>query len=276
MNNQIYEFKLGAWTCWALKDADAEATGQEAFPSASEDEIKAAAQRFGFQETIEQSYTVLLVDTGNENILIDTGNGSEHGRLFTHLATLGVHPESIDIVILSHLHGDHYQGHLNPAAGLNFPNAKHFIWREEWDFYCNPESLADERKEAPKRLAHKQRFLLPLAPHWHFLDESQPEIINGISAIPSPGHTAHHIAIRLESQGEILYFAADLYIHPAYIETPNWKYKSDFDADMTIASRKQINQRIADEQALVLAYHFAFPGIGRIVAEGEGFRWQAL
>src|SRR5688572_2958701 len=101
MNEQIYEFRLGDFTCWAIKDADAEATGHEAFPNASDEEIKAAASRFGFdfEGTLDQSYTVLLVDTGQEKLLLDTGNGGETGRLLSHLETLGVSPESITIVV---------------------------------------------------------------------------------------------------------------------------------------------------------------------------------
>lgn len=279
MNEQIHEFKLGNFTCWVIQDENGGPSAKDAFPDASEEELQAVAKRFGFEleGTIELSYTVILVDTGQQKILCDSGNGVDtggDGRLFSHLETLGISRESIDILILSHAHADHYAGILSGQGKLNFPNAKHFIWREEWDFYSSAERLAFEKNRSQERYDFSHKYFLPIAPHWHFLDEGNREITAGIYAIPTKGHTQHHIAIRIESNGEVLYFGGDAFLHPAYIENLHWGFSTDIEQEQAKESRKILAARIAEEKALLLCYHFPFPSVGRIVAEGDRFRWQ--
>src|SRR5689334_5873191 len=96
MNEQIYKFQLGDFSCWAIQDENGTPPVRQSFPDATDEEL----QRCGFEPegTIELSYTVLLIDTGKEKILCDTGNGVDtggEGRLFAHLQSLGISRESI-------------------------------------------------------------------------------------------------------------------------------------------------------------------------------------
>ena len=280
MSPQIYEFTLGNFRAWAIQDENGAPPVKDCFPHATSAELEAAAKRFGFavDGNIELSFTTLLLDTGQEKILFDTGNGVDtggEGRLFSHLASMDIARESINKVVLSHAHGDHYAGILSATGQLNFPNAQHFIWREEWAFYSSTERLAFEQNRSLERYEFIQKYFLPIAPHWHFLDENQPEIAAGIQAIPAKGHTMHHCAFRIESEGVILYFAGDAFLHPAYIENWHWGYNTDIEQETAKLSRKMLAARIAEEKALVLGYHFPFPSLGRVVAEGNKFIWQA-
>jgi glyoxylase-like metal-dependent hydrolase (beta-lactamase superfamily II) len=281
MNEQIQEFQLGDFHAWLIQDENGGPSAREAFTSATEEEIKAAAERFGFgmEDKLDLSCTVLLVDTGKEKIIFDTGNGLDtggEGRLFPHLERLGIRRESIDIVVLSHAHADHYAGILSGEGSLNFPNAKHFIWREEWDFYSSAERLAFEKNRSQERYDFIHKYFLPIAPHWHFLDEKDSEITEGVCAIPAKGHSKHHIALRLESKGEILYYLGDAFLHPAYIENLHWSFAVDIEPAEAKLTRKLLAARIAAENALVLGYHFPFPSLGRIVEDKEGFRWKTV
>jgi glyoxylase-like metal-dependent hydrolase (beta-lactamase superfamily II) len=279
MNEQIHEFKLGDFNCWAIQDQNSAHPLDQTFPTASPEEIQAAASRYGFEPNgnIELSYTALLIDTGSEKILVDAGYGVDtggEGRLFSHLDSLEISRESIDKLVLTHAHADHYAGLLSREGALNFPNAKHFIWREEWDFYSGEERLAFEKNRSEPHYNFIMKYFIAMRPHWQFLDEAQNEISEGVCAVPAKGHSKHHIALRIESKAEVLYVVGDAFLHPAFVENWHWGFGNDLVPEEASQSRKMLAEQISAENALMLAYHFAFPGIGRIVAEGNKFRWQ--
>jgi glyoxylase-like metal-dependent hydrolase (beta-lactamase superfamily II) len=279
MNEEIYEFKLGDFRCWAIQDSNSSESVAQTFLNTKPEEIEAAASRYGFalDGTIDISYTALLIDTGKEKILIDSGWGVDtggNGRLFGNLERLGISRESIDKLVLTHAHADHYAGLLSKEGALNFPNAKHFIWRGEWEFYSGEERLAFEKNRSEPHYNFIVKYFLAMRPHWHFLDEAQNEISEGVCAISAKGHSKEHIAIRLESNGEVLYVVGDAFLHPAFVENWHWGFGNDLVPEEASASRKMLAARISGENAKMLAYHFPFPGIGRVVAEGDKFYWQ--
>jgi glyoxylase-like metal-dependent hydrolase (beta-lactamase superfamily II) len=202
----VYPFTVGHARCHALKDSESEGSTADAFRHDDPEAFARAAQRHGIDlERITLAYTCLLIDLGGARVLIDSGAG---GALFDHLAGLEIDPASIDALVLSHAHMDHYGGHLDADGGKRFPNARYLMWGGEWERYSSEEHLARERKRLGERFAAIERYFLPLNAHLELLDSTNPEIIPGITAVPAPGHSHHHMAIELVSGRETLLFVA--------------------------------------------------------------------
>ena len=108
------------------------------------------------------------------------------------------------------------------------------------------------------------------------LIEREIEILPGIQAVEAPGHTLGHMAILISSEGDQLLHMVDVVLHPIYIERPEWCAAVDFIPDQVVTTRQRLLKRAAAEEALVLAFHFPFPGFGHIVQEGEGWKWQPM
>lgn len=271
MDLEIYRFTVGHARCYALKDAEDAGDTARAFRGADPAELAAAAERHGFDsERITLSFNCLLIELGGARILIDSGLG---GKLFEHLGQLEIPLESIDALVLSHAHMDHYGGHLDAAGAKRFPAARYLMWGDEWRFYSSPAQLARDRKRLGQRFEMVERHFLPLGNHLELLDSTNPEIAPGITALPAPGHSRHHLAVELRSGREVLLFVGDAAIHPLAFERPEWGFVSDADPAAAIRSRRALADRALAHDALVMGYHFPFPGLGKLWHRRDGLVW---
>ncbi len=159
-----------------------------------------------------------------------------------------------------------------------FPNARYVMWKEEWDFWTSAPTL-----EALKAVAHIKQLLLTVA-HNKFppiqgqldLVDHETEILPGLHAVAAPGHTPGHMAVAISSGREQLLYSADTAIHPIHLEYPDWYALVDFAPDQVVTTRRQLFNRAASEKALVLAFHFPFPGLGHVIQRGQGWQWQPI
>jgi glyoxylase-like metal-dependent hydrolase (beta-lactamase superfamily II) len=223
-------------------------------------------------------YTCLLVSTGSQLVLVDTGSGdiwSACGKLVSSLHEAGVEPENIDVVIISHAHGDHIGGNVDKSGRISFSNAQWVMAKQEWKFWANLENL---KTLPPFYTDIIRQKLLPISERLRLVDE-ETEIMPGIFAIPFPGHTPGHLVIAVRSEGQELLYAADAMLHPLHVDHPDWcaSHWADLDWDGVIHSRRELYKRAASEHSLVLAFHFdPFPSLGYIERAGEGWRWVSV
>lgn len=108
------------------------------------------------------------------------------------------------------------------------------------------------------------------------LIEREREILPGIQAIAATGHTPGHMALVTSSGGAQLLYISDTVLHPIQLEQPERCAAVDYDPDQVVASRLRILNRAAAEKALVLAFHFSFPGLGHVVWKGDTWEWQPI
>lgn len=207
-----------------------------------------------------------LIRTAEKNILVDTGFGS---KLFDNLNTLGVKAEDVNIIYLTHMHGDHIGGMLKDNQKA-FPNAKVYVAREEHHYWSSDEKMNEVQAkqrgsfEAARKVfaAYKDQLRLfdPVS-----LGNTDGDLFMGIKAVKAYGHTPGHSMLLLESDNDRLLIWADL-THAQAVQLPYPQIAVTYDVDpkLAIASRLETLKYVAKQNIPVAGMHIPFPGMGTI------------
>jgi glyoxylase-like metal-dependent hydrolase (beta-lactamase superfamily II) len=226
----------------------------------------------------------LLVQTSDATILIDAaldepGSSWEDGFLeawpgsvrtpgvVEGLASVGVTPEDVTHILVTHFHFDHVIGLAARRGGRlvpRYPNARVLLGRADW------ENVPEEHLE----LEAKARIQVIEELGRLDLVDGEREVVPGVTMIPAPGESPGHSMIRVSSNGEALYAVGDLFHHAAEVEHLDWMVPWANQEQM-LASRHKLLNDVASTDALVVFTHEEFPPWGRIVGdEGGGYHWQ--
>lgn len=263
---QSRSFKLGGFTVTALLDGSRPVSGSKAVfgGGASDAEFaETSAQNFIPTDQAQFFFTPTLVDTGKEKILFDTGLGQ--GGIQMALAEVGLTPQDIDVVVITHMHPDHIGGMTTDGAET-FSKARYVTGRQEYDFW----HAQDEGHRIGDLMAQK---VTPFAEKLSFLEDSGT-VASGINAMASFGHTPGHMGYMLESDGQQLMLTADLANHYVWsFAHPEWEVKFDMDKEAATTSRRKILDMLASTRTPMIGYHMPFPAAGFVETRGSGFRF---
>lgn len=284
-NAGFYRFKLGSFELVSLSDGTLSVPAAVFAGNATPEEVAAVLQA-GFQsETLTPDCNVLYVNTGQNQVLIDTGNGSlgaaSAGKLLDNMQAAQIDPAAIDTVIITHAHGDHVGGLLDQSGAAVFANARFYISKTEYDFWTQPEVSFPKigvDAEFQQRAIDTARQQLGGIQSQLTTFEMDQEIVPGLTAVPAPGHTAGQVAIQIASGDLSMMHVADVvHTHTINLWHPEWKPIFDADPDQAAATRQQLLAQIAANRQLMYAYHFPFPGLGHIrPRETGGFEWEPV
>ncbi|NBX08691.1 MAG: MBL fold metallo-hydrolase, partial [Marivivens sp.] len=106
--------------------------------------------------------------------------------------------------------------------------------------------------------------------------EDGDEVVSGISAFATNGHTPGHTSFEIRGGSDSLMIIGDaIGNHHVGFEVPSWASGSDQDQDMGIATRERLLDRLANEQMAMIGFHFPFPGVGRAEKSGDTYKFVA-
>ena len=204
----------------------------------------------------------LIMLSGDTVAVFDTGTGA---RLARTINDLGIGTENVTDVLISHYHGDHVGGLLSGGA-LTYPNALVHFPQPEYDYM---------QTAANNVVGSAQAAIQPA------LDNDQiafyaadAEIIPGVQAVYTPGHTPGHMSFHVSSGDAQLLHVVDAALNAyATLPNPTWHVRFDTDPALAVESRQALLDRAATEKLQTMGYHFPFPGLGYVARQGEGYQW---
>lgn len=239
---------------------------------------RAALARAYLATPLETSVNAYLVNTGSKLVLVDTGAaglfGPTLGKLLANLKAAGYEAAQVDEIYLSHLHPDHVGGLLHDGAAA-FPNALVRADRRDTDFWLSQARLEGAPAAAKGFFQGAQAALRPYQAAGRLQPFSgQTELTPGIAALPSYGHTPGHTVFEVRGGGQTLLLIGDM-IHVGAVQfgAPAVTISFDSDSKAAAAQRARVFAQAARAGTLIGASHIAFPGLGRLRAEGKGYAW---
>jgi len=205
-------------------------------------------------------FTPTVVNTGDELVLFDTG--LDAGGITGALGAAGYSPDQVDVVVITHMHGDHIGG-LMGDSGATFPNARYVTASAEFDAWAAMDNATFEAR------------MRPLADRTEMIGDGAG-IAPGITAMAAHGHTPGHTAFMIESGGSQLLIAADFANHYVWsLGHPDWEVKFDMDKQAAAETRRRLLGMLAADKLPFVGYHMPWPGIGYVsAAQGDGFRYE--
>lgn len=221
---------------------------------------------------------VLIVNTGRHLVLIDTGMGDRskalgpnNGKLIENMKLAGIDPAQIDVVAITHAHIDHCWALVDKDDRLNFPNARVAISQADFDFWTQESLLRDPA--ARDFVLYTRTNLLPVRDRLIQVRDGS-EVVPGISAMATTGHTVGHHSYVIESEGRRMINVGDvLHHHVLLLQNPQWHNIFDSDKAAGAATRRRVLEMLANDGTRAAFYHFPWPGVGTIARDRDGFVW---
>lgn len=246
------------------------------------DELRAALRAGGYSDAfvpVEFAFTALGV--GGRTILIDAGTG---GQLFPSaglaanggLARAGIMPEDVDVVLVSHMHRDHVSGMIDPeTSALVFPNAEVMVGETEYAFWTDAATIARLPEARRQSVVSINEAFQSWAGVSRFVGGQ--EVLPGITAIDSFGHTPGHTTFQVTSGDDELLLIGDAILLPAlFMKHLDWLPIADMDGPTGRDTRRGLIDRAVADGAMIAGYHFGFPNAGQITTDGSTFAFEPI
>lgn len=227
-------------------------------------------------------YCPSVVKAGGKTIVIDTGNGigalaATKGELGNHRANLqaaGIDVKAVDIVLISHFHGDHINGLKNPDGTPAYPNAEIKVPATEWAYWTDEGNLAKTPASNKGNFANVKKVFTDLKPTPY---EAGKEVAPGITAIATPGHTPGHTSFVVASGSKRVLIQGDIALAPEiFAKHPDYQVLFDVLGGVAVATRKKTYDMAMAEKMPLIGYHFAFGTVNYVEKAGDGYRMVPL
>lgn len=270
--SQVVKFKVGDIEVIQMHDGIWEKAHDPGFVSnASLDEVKAALKTGGLTDAhVPIPFTVTAVRTGGGLVLFDAGTGAQVAPTAGNIAkndlwkAAGIDPAEVTTIVMTHLHLDHFFGLMAKDTNAPiFPKAQIYVASAEYKYWIDPAVTSPPAKR-----------LQTVFPTWSNIHqfEGDIEVVPGVRAIATPGHTAGHTSFHLSSGSQQLVVSGDVTnVRALNMTHPDWHLVFDADANLAQVNRHKMLDRAIAEKLILTGYHWGVPGAGTITKDGNSY-----
>jgi glyoxylase-like metal-dependent hydrolase (beta-lactamase superfamily II) len=280
----MLEWKVGEVTITCVVEGAFALPGSMLFPAATAEALDAIdwlKPRFiDADHNVTLSIQALFVRTPDKLIMVDTCMGNDKRRaaagnmlktdFLQRIQAAGFAREDVDVVLCTHLHLDHVGWNTMLVDGRwipTFPNARYLIGRTEFDYWRGQTEGDDPVLFADSVQPMFDAGVVDLV-------EIDHSICQEVRLVSTPGHTPGHVSVRISSGGAEAMITGDMAHHPAQFARPDWASFVDYDGAASAETRRRVLGDIAGTTTLVIGTHFVAPTAGRIVRDGEAWRFE--
>ena len=271
----FYRMMVGDFEVTVLSDGTVALPMGSLLTNTAPGDVKNAFARSFVKDPVETSVNTFLVNTGTKLVMIDAGAGKLFGptlgNLIANMKAAGYQPEQVDEIYITHMHGDHVGGLIGDKTA--FPNAIVRADKRDADYWLSKENMNKAPADAKDFFEGAMMSINPYAEAGRFKPFSGgTELVPGVRAISTYGHTPGHSIYSVESKGERLVLWGDL-MHVAAVQfaKPSVTIKFDTDSKAAMAQRQKAFVDAAAKGYWIGATHLSFPGVGHLRKDGRGY-----
>ena len=269
----VYHRRVGDIIVTSLSDGYVDVTLEvvrNVKPAVAEETIRAQFGRMPPRIAVN----TFVVHARGRVALIDTGSGTTMGptlgRLPQNLAAIGITPDDVDTILLTHMHPDHSNGLTDDDGRPWFPDAQVVLHADDLAHWMDDARMA-QANERQRRYFETARFQIK-----PYLDRLKlfrgGEVFPGVIAMPIPGHTPGHTAYAISSGSEsVLVWGDTVHIPDLQVPRPEACVAFDTDHAAAAASRARVFDMAATDRLVVAGMHLHFPAFARMSRRNGGY-----
>src|SRR5476649_2933417 len=279
-----YRYKIGTIEVTVATDGVARfKMAEDHVINIKKDVVNAAlAEVFMEKDMMTTPYNPICLNTGSKLVVIDTGTGEANYKktngvgwqFVSNLAAAGIDRNAVDTVIVSHYHGDHINGLLMADNSLTYPNAEivvpaieHKYWMDDGEMSRATNERVQTNFKNVRRVFNAEVIKRVKTYDWG------KEVLPGITAQGTPGHTPGHTSYVLSSGSDAVYLQSDVTHVPfLFVRHPDWHAFYDQDANMAEATRRKVYDMLVADKMRVQGFHYPFPSLAHVEKSGTGYR----
>ncbi|WP_246455886.1 MBL fold metallo-hydrolase [Sulfitobacter aestuariivivens] len=282
MPHLVYaDLKIGDHTLTTVSDGNLVLPGSFIFEPMPKEELAPILTEFDLSaDRLTPECNLALCRDGTNTVLFDVGSGPDFmptaGVILDGLEAIDLTPDDITHVVFTHAHPDHIWGLLDDFDEPLFLNATYMMGRAEWDYWWNPNTV-DDIGEARMAFAVGAKRRMEVIEDEVILFDDGQEILPGIAAMSTPGHTPGHMAFEVRHGSSAALIVGDaIGNHHVAFRKPGWESGSDQDPATAVATRKVLFDRLTAEDLTMVGFHLPGGGIGRAEAAGDGYQFVGI
>lgn len=279
----FYRYKVGSIEITVVTDGVSRFKfADDHVKNKSRAEVNAALSEAHYEpDMMTTPYNPVVVNTGSKLIVIDTGTGEANferskgasGQFQNNLKAAGIDRNAIDVVLISHFHGDHINGLLTPDNKPAYPNAEILVPAAEWKYFMDDGEMSRAPAGRMQEVFKNLRRVFDALGRKVTQYEPGKEVVPGITAVATPGHTPGHNSHIVASGSEKVYIQADVTHVPfLFARHPDWHAFYDQDGAMAEQTRRKVYDMLVAEKLMVQGFHYPFPSLAYVEKAGSGYR----
>ena len=283
-NSGWYRYKVGEFEITVVTDGVAFSPLSDLYvQNVPKNDVSAGLAALHYApDKISNWFNPIVVNTGSKLVVIDAGGGppafqqskGTQGQFHNNLAAAGIDKNAVDVVIVSHLHGDHIGGLLDSENKLAFPNAEILMPTVDIKFWSDDTNASRFPDPVKAQFANFKRV-------WGGLNgkvtqyEGSKELVPGITSMPTPGHTPGHTSFTIASGSDHMIHQVDVTAGMAtlFVQNPGWHFLFDVDGPLAEQTRRKFYDMVSADKVRIQGYHLPFPAGGNIEKDGDHYRW---